>query len=271
MHERLEAAGVRHVAFESKGTAHEWQTWRRSLNDFAAPAVSGWNGGAPMNRPLATFALLLLSALAAPARAGQRTYCNPINVDYAYCPIPNFTRQGKHRTTADPVIVLFKGDYYLFSTNQWGYWWSEDLLAWHFVPRKFLKARAQGLRRAVRPGGVGDGGCSLPDRLDAHQGLPDLGQQQPADGRLDRGGAEVRRGGVGPGVLPRRRRPAVLVLRLEQHLSRSTAVEVDRKALQPVGQQPRADPAARRRARVGALRRAPGQHLPPRRSSKGRG
>jgi enterochelin esterase-like enzyme len=35
MHERLEAAGVRHVAFESKGTAHEWQTWRRSLNDFA--------------------------------------------------------------------------------------------------------------------------------------------------------------------------------------------------------------------------------------------
>jgi xylan 1,4-beta-xylosidase len=92
-----------------------------------------------MNRPLATFALLLLSALAAPARAGQRTYCNPINIDYAYCPIPDFTRQGKHRTTADPVIVRFKGDYFLFSTNQWGYWWSEDLLAWHFVARKFLR------------------------------------------------------------------------------------------------------------------------------------
>jgi enterochelin esterase-like enzyme len=35
MHERLERVGVRHVAFESPGTSHEWQTWRRSLADFA--------------------------------------------------------------------------------------------------------------------------------------------------------------------------------------------------------------------------------------------
>lgn len=73
------------------------------------------------------------------ATAQQKTYCNPINVDYGYCPIPNFTTQGKHRATADPVITLFKGDYYLFSTNQWGYWWSNDMLQWKFVPRKFLK------------------------------------------------------------------------------------------------------------------------------------
>lgn len=31
----LQAAGVRIVFFESEGTAHEWQTWRRDLNDFA--------------------------------------------------------------------------------------------------------------------------------------------------------------------------------------------------------------------------------------------
>jgi enterochelin esterase-like enzyme len=31
----LEAAGIKHVAFVSTGTSHEWQTWRRSLNDFA--------------------------------------------------------------------------------------------------------------------------------------------------------------------------------------------------------------------------------------------
>ena len=67
------------------------------------------------------------------------TYCNPVDIDYAYCPIPNFVRNGKHRTTADPVIVTFRGDYYLFSTNQWGYWWSEDMARWNFVPRKFLK------------------------------------------------------------------------------------------------------------------------------------
>ena len=32
----LEAAGIKHVAFVSTGTSHEWQTWRRSLNEFAA-------------------------------------------------------------------------------------------------------------------------------------------------------------------------------------------------------------------------------------------
>ncbi|MFP9115924.1 family 43 glycosylhydrolase [Flavobacterium sp. RHBU_3] len=69
----------------------------------------------------------------------QKTYCNPINVDYGYCPIPNFVTQGKHRATADPVITFFKGEYYLFSTNQWGYWHSKDMLNWKFISRKFLR------------------------------------------------------------------------------------------------------------------------------------
>lgn len=34
-HEALETAGIRHVYYESPGTAHEWQTWRRSLRQFA--------------------------------------------------------------------------------------------------------------------------------------------------------------------------------------------------------------------------------------------
>jgi len=46
---------------------------------------------------------------------------------------------GNHRTTADPVIVNYKGEYFLFSTNQKGYWWSDDLLDWHFISRSFLK------------------------------------------------------------------------------------------------------------------------------------
>ncbi|MEZ0004862.1 xylan 1,4-beta-xylosidase [Flavobacterium sp. 28YEA47A] len=69
----------------------------------------------------------------------QKTYCNPINIDYGYCPIPNFVTQGKHRATADPVITNFKGEYYLFSTNQWGYWHSSDMLDWKFISRKFLR------------------------------------------------------------------------------------------------------------------------------------
>lgn len=67
------------------------------------------------------------------------TFCNPINLDYGYCPIPNFSSQGRHRATADPVIVTYQGDYYLFSTNQNGYWHSPDMLNWTFVRRSFLK------------------------------------------------------------------------------------------------------------------------------------
>jgi xylan 1,4-beta-xylosidase len=69
----------------------------------------------------------------------QATYCNPMNLDYGFTPIPNFSEWGKHRATADPVIVNYKGDFYLFSTNQWGYWWSSDLSDWHFISMRFLK------------------------------------------------------------------------------------------------------------------------------------
>jgi beta-xylosidase len=82
------------------------------------------------------FLFLLLSSV---GHAQQKTYCNPINIDYGFTPIPDFSAAGRHRATADPVITLFNGDYYLFSTNQWGYWWSSDMYNWHFVPRKFLK------------------------------------------------------------------------------------------------------------------------------------
>lgn len=35
-HKALEKAAIRHVYYESPGTAHEWQTWRRSLRQFAS-------------------------------------------------------------------------------------------------------------------------------------------------------------------------------------------------------------------------------------------
>jgi hypothetical protein len=79
-----------------------------------------------------------LLSLSLQGQDAKNTYCNPINVDYGYTPIPNFSTQGRHRATADPVIVNFKGNYFLFSTNQWGYWWSSDMLNWKFIPRKFL-------------------------------------------------------------------------------------------------------------------------------------
>jgi len=82
--------------------------------------------------------MLVFISITLPAQS-QKTYCNPVNLDYGYTPIPNFSTAGRHRATADPVIVLYKNDYYLFSTNQWGYWWSPDMLNWKFIPRKFLR------------------------------------------------------------------------------------------------------------------------------------
>ncbi len=34
-HRALQKAGIKHVYYESPGTGHEWQTWRRSLHEFA--------------------------------------------------------------------------------------------------------------------------------------------------------------------------------------------------------------------------------------------
>jgi enterochelin esterase-like enzyme len=34
-HDGLTTAGIKHVYYESPGTAHEWQTWRRDLHDLA--------------------------------------------------------------------------------------------------------------------------------------------------------------------------------------------------------------------------------------------
>ena len=90
--------------------------------------------------------------------AQQKTYCNPVNIDYGYTPIPDFTVWGKHRATADPVIVNYKNDYYLFSTNQWGYWWSHDMLHWTFNSRKFLRPWNKGYDELCAPavGIIGD-------------------------------------------------------------------------------------------------------------------
>ncbi|MBK8556444.1 MAG: family 43 glycosylhydrolase [Lewinellaceae bacterium] len=90
-------------------------------------------------KKMLAFVLFLWFSWSTASMEAQTTYCNPINLDYGYTPIPDFTTWGPHRATADPVIVRFMGDYYLFSTNQWGYWWSTDLLHWNFIPQHFLQ------------------------------------------------------------------------------------------------------------------------------------
>ena len=57
-----------------------------------------------------------------PHHATTSTYCNPLNISYNYEPWNNNTRQGgSFRSSADPMGLTYKGEYYLFSTNQGGF------------------------------------------------------------------------------------------------------------------------------------------------------
>lgn len=64
--------------------------------------------------------------------SAPETYCNPLNLDYGW---GNFRNPVKNaRTSADPVVVLFKGKYYLFTTQDiGGYRVSNDLMTWQNV------------------------------------------------------------------------------------------------------------------------------------------
>jgi len=67
-----------------------------------------------------------------PAREPS-TFCNPIDLDYRFT-----SHQPPHRTAADPVIVPFKGEYYLFVTGAAGYWRTRDFVDWAFVEPRGL-------------------------------------------------------------------------------------------------------------------------------------
>ncbi|MBE0652739.1 MAG: family 43 glycosylhydrolase, partial [Bacteroidales bacterium] len=71
----------------------------------------------------------------------EKTYCNPLNINYG------MSLRGRH--AADPVIVLFKDRYYLFTT--WdinGYRVSDDLFNWKdllFEDSTWQQVSCQGL------------------------------------------------------------------------------------------------------------------------------
>ncbi len=65
------------------------------------------------------------------------TYCNPLNLDYTYM-IYNAHEGISYRSGADPAVVKFRGEYYMFVTRSMGYWHSTDLSNWTFItPEKW--------------------------------------------------------------------------------------------------------------------------------------
>ena len=61
-----------------------------------------------------------------------QTYCNPLDIDYTYM-VYNSSRNISYRSGADPAVIEFHGEYYMFVTRSFGYWHSTDLVHWDFI------------------------------------------------------------------------------------------------------------------------------------------
>jgi hypothetical protein len=115
---------------------------------------------------------------ASPALARQRTYINPIDIDYRY----NWeqTNEGiSYRTGADPAVVRHKGAFYLFETLADGYWRSTNLVDWTFItPSQWPNGGI------VAPAAISDG-----DRIILWPAMDRPGSiyvtTDPASGKLD--------------------------------------------------------------------------------------
>lgn len=63
----------------------------------------------------------------------ETTYCNPIDLPYRYALGNPDAQSASFREAADPTIVLYKGDYYLFASKCGVYYYSPDLVNWTAV------------------------------------------------------------------------------------------------------------------------------------------
>ncbi|PIQ28787.1 MAG: carbohydrate-binding protein [Bacteroidetes bacterium CG18_big_fil_WC_8_21_14_2_50_41_14] len=56
------------------------------------------------------------------------TICNPLDLNYRFC-----LDEPSRREAADPTIVLFQDEFYLFASKSGGYWHSADLVDWKLI------------------------------------------------------------------------------------------------------------------------------------------
>jgi xylan 1,4-beta-xylosidase len=58
----------------------------------------------------------------------QTTICNPVNLSYRFC-----LDAPSRRESADPAMITYKGEYYLFVSKSGGYFHSSDLIHWDLI------------------------------------------------------------------------------------------------------------------------------------------
>jgi len=58
----------------------------------------------------------------------QTTICNPVNLSYRFC-----LDTPSRREAADPTMIMFKNEYYLFASKSGGYFHSTDMIHWDLI------------------------------------------------------------------------------------------------------------------------------------------
>ena len=79
------------------------------------------------------FCISTIASIASYAQNKQTTICNPMNLSYRF-----MLDTPSRREAADPTMVVYKGEYYLFASKSGGYFHSTDLLNWDLIPTKDL-------------------------------------------------------------------------------------------------------------------------------------
>jgi len=78
--------------------------------------------------------LLLVISCSSERPAKEKTFCNPLNLNYRF----QFTDSISYREAADPAMVRYKDKYILFVSHSGGYWYSDDMLKWDYLPVETL-------------------------------------------------------------------------------------------------------------------------------------
>jgi xylan 1,4-beta-xylosidase len=82
---------------------------------------------------LSAISLLALSSFKRSETPKTSSICNPMNLSYQFSLWENSRREA-----ADPTMILFKGEYYLFASKTGGYFHSTDMVNWKLITPDIL-------------------------------------------------------------------------------------------------------------------------------------
>lgn len=78
--------------------------------------------------------LFILASCSGEKTEKETTYCNPLDLNYRF----QFTDSVSYREAADPAMIRYKDKFILFVSHSGGYWHSDDMREWTYLPVRTL-------------------------------------------------------------------------------------------------------------------------------------